>query len=240
MPKQGFQFKQFFIEHAGCAMKVGTDSIMLGSWVEAKSAQRVLDVGTGSGLLAIMIAQQAVDSCLIHGIDIDIQAVEQATKNAQTSPWKMQLSFECTSLQKISGDGKYDLIISNPPYYPINSAANKRHPNNTRVNARQTVALDHITLLTHVLKNLTINGKFYCVLPFDLALGFIDSAESNGLFCIQELQVCPKPQSPVTRVLLAFSTNKAQKITDKIIIYNELGKYSKAYISLCKEYYLNF
>lgn len=240
MSKQGFQFKQFFIEHAGCAMKVGTDSIMLGSWVEAKSAQWILDIGTGSGLLAIMMGQQVAESCRIHGIDIDPQAIEQANKNAENCPWQAQLSFECKPLQKLRGDGKYDVIISNPPYYPINSTANKSLLSSARVNARQTIALDHQTLLKHVLKNLAISGKFYCVLPFDLALGFIDCAESKGLFCVQELQVCPKPQSLVTRVLLAFNTNKAQKVTEKIIIYNELGKYSKAYISLCKEYYLNF
>ncbi|WP_289028339.1 methyltransferase domain-containing protein [uncultured Paraglaciecola sp.] len=240
MEKKGFQFKQFFIEHTHCAMKVGTDSIMLGSWAEPNTSENILDIGTGSGLLAIMLAQKATDNCRIYGIDIDPIAIEQAKLNAKNCPWYQQLLFELRPLQALSSKCSYDLIISNPPYFPINTAANKKQSKNTRVHARQTITLEHQVLLAQVIENLAMDGRFYCVLPFDVALSFIESAQSMGLFCIKELQVSTQPQKLVTRALLAFSLKPAPRMTEKITIYNELGEYSEEYCLLCKDYYLNF
>ncbi|MFT2089623.1 tRNA1(Val) (adenine(37)-N6)-methyltransferase [Paraglaciecola sp. 2405UD69-4] len=240
MVKQGFQFKQFFIEHTHCAMKVGTDSIMLGSWVVPNKPQRILDIGTGSGLLAIMLAQKVSDKCDIYGIDIDEIAIEQARLNGRNSPWYQQLSFEHKPLQELSETHQYDLIISNPPYFTVNSRANKKQSKSTRVNARQTLTLEHQVLLKQVRNNLSLGGIFYCVLPFDLASGFIECAQSMGLFCIKELHVSTKPEKVAIRILLAFSTNITPKVIEKINIYNELGEYSAEYCFLCKDYYLNF
>jgi tRNA1Val (adenine37-N6)-methyltransferase len=221
-------------------MKVGTDSIMLGSWVQTKSAQHILDVGSGSGLLAIMLAQKAQNTCLIDGIDIDVSATAQAESNAKNSPWALQLSFKNSSLQQFPTAIAYDLIVSNPPYFPVNLSANTTHSTKSRINARQTMALDHPTLLKEVTKHLSTSGKFCCVLPFDTAKLFIVDAESVGLYCTQELHVKPNPQSDVTRLLLEFSRTKETKISTKLSIYNHLGSYSEAYIALCKDYYLNF
>jgi tRNA1Val (adenine37-N6)-methyltransferase len=236
----GFQFKQFTIEHDACAMKVGTDSIMLGSWVEPKSVQRILDIGTGSGLLGIMLAQKAQDTCLIDGIDIDAVAISQAQRNAKNCPWAERLSFYHISLQQFSFDNGYDLIVSNPPYFPINVSANKTHYAKSRPNARQTIELDHATLLQEVAKHLSENGKFCCVLPVDVAKVFEVHAKSVGLYCTRELQVQPKHKTHVTRLLLEFSCIKKTKTCAQLSIYNHLGRYSKEYIVLCKDYYLNF
>jgi tRNA1Val (adenine37-N6)-methyltransferase len=221
-------------------MKVGTDSIMLGSWVQTKSAQHILDVGSGSGLLAIMLAQKAQHSCLIDGIDIDFSAITQAKSNAKKCPWTLQLTFKNSSLQQLPTSIAYDLIVSNPPYFSINLSANNTYSTKSRINARQTVELDHPTLLKEVTKHLSTDGKFCCVLPFDTAKVFIVDAESVGLYCIQELHVKPNPQSDVTRLLLEFSRTKETKISTKLSIYNHLGRYSKEYSALCKDYYLNF
>ncbi|MFT5840490.1 MAG: tRNA1Val (adenine37-N6)-methyltransferase [Flavobacteriales bacterium] len=221
-------------------MKVGTDSIMLGSWVQTKSAQHILDVGSGSGLLAIMLAQKAQHNCLIDGIDIDVGAIAQAKSNAKNCPWALQLTFKNSSLQQFPTTIAYDLIVSNPPYFSINLSANQTHSTKSRINARQTVALDHPTLLKEVTKHLSSNGKFCCVLPFDTAKVFIVDAESVGLYCIQDLHVKPNPQSNITRLLLEFSRTKETKISTKLSIYNHLGSYSDEYIALCKDYYLNF
>jgi tRNA1Val (adenine37-N6)-methyltransferase len=221
-------------------MKVGTDSIMLGSWVQTKSAQHILDVGSGSGLLAIMLAQKAQHSCLIDGIDIDFSAITQAKSNAKKCPWTLQLTFKNSSLQQLPTSIAYDLIVSNPPYFSINLSANNTYSTKSRINARQTVELDHPTLLKEVTKHLSTDGKFCCVLPFDTAKVFIVDAESVGLYCIQDLHVKPNPQSNITRLLLEFSRTKETKISTKLSIYNHLGSYSDEYIALCKDYYLNF
>ena len=221
-------------------MKVGTDSIMLGSWVQTNNAQFILDIGTGSGLLGIMLAQKSQDTCLIHGIDIDGAAISQAKDNAKNCPWSKRLTFHNTSLQQFPVGTGYDLIVCNPPYFPVNLSANKTNLVKSRANARQTIELDHPTLLKGVTKHLTSNGLFCCVLPEHVAKIFTMHAESVGLYCTRELQVQPKHHTNVTRLLLEFGCIKKSKISEKLSIHNHLGNYSEEYITLCKNYYLNF
>jgi tRNA1Val (adenine37-N6)-methyltransferase len=221
-------------------MKVGTDSIMLGSWIQTNNAQNILDIGTGSGLLSIMLSQKAQDTCLIDGIDIDATAITQAKSNANNCPWEKQLTFQHISLQQFPSVRDYDLIVSNPPYFPINLRANKIQSVQSRKSARQTIDLDHKTLLQEVMKHLSEYGRFCCVLPIDVAKTFIKSAQEIGLYCTRELQVQPKHQTPVTRLLLEFSRIKTLKISEKLSIYNHLSQYTEEYKKLCKDYYLNF
>lgn len=225
-------------------MKVGTDSIMLGSWVQTNHARRILDIGSGCGLLAIMLAQKTPNNCVINGIDIDINAIAQSKDNAEKCPWGQRLVFKHTSLQEFENGVGYDLIVSNPPYFPINISANNalltKIPTKNRINARQTVELDHLTLSQKVTEHLSDNGQFYCVLPIDIAKSFILHAESQGLFCSRELQVQPKQQTQVTRLLLEFSRIRKIRTVEKLSIYDHLGHYSEEYIALCKNYYLNF
>jgi tRNA1Val (adenine37-N6)-methyltransferase len=236
----GFKFKQFAIEDCACAMKVGTDSIMLGSWIRTKNAQNILDIGTGCGLLSIMLAQKAPETCLIEGIDIDANAITQAKNNANKCPWPERLTFQHISLQQFPIVKVYDLIVCNPPYFPINTHANKTHSLISRKSARQTIDLDHPTLIKELIKHLSESGRFCCVLPVDAAKAFIPSAQKIGLYCTRQLQVQPKHQSSVTRLLLEFNRIDNIKISEKLSIYNELGQYSDEYKALCKDYYLNF
>jgi tRNA1Val (adenine37-N6)-methyltransferase len=236
----GFQFKQFTIEHEACAMKVGTDSIMLGSWVKTNNAQRILDIGTGSGLLVIMLAQKTQDTCLIDGIDIDAAAISQAKDNAKNCPWSERLIFRKISLQNFHTATKYDLIVSNPPYFSLNATANKTCAHKNRVMARQTITLDHKTLLGQVMEKLSDDGRFCCVLPKNVGDLFIKNAELIGLDCTRVMYVKPKPHADITRLLLEFGRHRKPKSTENINIYNQLDKYSTEYIALCKDYYLNF
>jgi len=225
-------------------MKVGTDSVMLGSWVQPKNAQRILDIGTGSGLLSIMLAQKTQASCIIDGLDIDAAAISQAKGNAKNCSWAQRLAFHHISLQHFICSDRYDLIICNPPYFPIDISANKTCgstlASKNRLNARQTIELDHPTLLQAVTSHLSINGRFCCVLPVDVAKIFIMNAESVGLYCSRELQVQSKHNTNVTRLLLEFNRAKKAKISESLSIYDHLGGYSKEYIVLCKDYYFNF
>lgn len=236
----GFKFKQFTIEHDACAMKVGTDSILLGSWVQPNRTQRILDVGTGSGLLSIMLAQKSLNTCLIEGIDIDAAAILQAKGNAKTCPWSKRLAFQHTALQQFSNNEVYELIISNPPYFSINHSANNELSVKNRLYARQTVELDHPTLLKDVSRRLSVDGQFCCVLPADIATELILDAEKLGLYCVKELQVRSKPQADVTRLLLEFNLTNKNKVSENLSIHNLSGSYSKEYIALCKDYYVNF
>lgn len=236
----GFQFKQFYIEHASSAMKVGTDSIMLGSWVDVVGAQNILDIGAGSGLLAIMLAQKTSEDCQILGIDIDAAATQQAIKNAEQSPWSKQLFFESISIQNLCSDNAFDLIISNPPYFPINHASNLINTQNMRINARQTAELTHLVLLENIDKHLSEDGRFFCVLPDESLLRFIEFSESLGLYCTQHLRVQAQPKGKVIRHLLSFRRVKTSTQFSDITIYGEKEKYSTEYRELCKEYYQNF
>lgn len=236
----GFKFKQFTIEDYACAMKVGTDSLMLGSWIQAKDAQRILDIGTGCGLLAIMLAQKSQTTCLIDAIDINEAAISQAKDNAKNCPWETQFSFQNIDLQTFSSATAYDLIVSNPPYFPVNLSANKTQSAKNRLDARQTLVLDHPTLLRTVSTLLSPDGKFCCVLPSDIAIFFTKEAESVGLYCTRELRVQPKPSSSVTRLLLEFSATKTNKTSETLSIYSHLNQYTEEYKKLCKDYYLNF
>ena len=236
----GFQFKQFTIEHDACAMKVGTDSIMFGSWIQTKSAKRILDIGTGSGLLGIMLAQKVQSTCLISGIDIDAAAISQAKDNAKNCPWAKQLTFQKISLQDFHAAKKYDLIVSNPPYFPLNTTANKTCAHQNRLTARQTITLDHKTLLEQVTKNLADNGRFCCVLPKDIGDLFVKHAKLVGLDCTRTMHVRPKPHADIARLLLEFTRGGKTQIYENIHIFNQFDKYSAEYIALCKDYYLNF
>lgn len=253
LPKQvlikpsGFQFKQFYVDHSQCAMKVGTDSILLGSWVATNDSQQILDIGTGSGILALMLAQKSAVSSQILGIDIDLSAVTQAKMNGQNSPWPDKISFANTSLQDLKNQGHlnqlFDLIVSNPPYFAVNPTANKQNlatNNQQRMQARQTTTLDHIDLLKSVNVHLSEKGGFYCVLPVDIGEDFIKDAWTLGLYCNQQLKISSITSGKVTRLLLKFSRYQSKEEIKHLTIYSKHKHYSDDYINLCKDFYLRF
>ncbi|MFQ3218621.1 MAG: tRNA1Val (adenine37-N6)-methyltransferase [Paraglaciecola sp.] len=239
MSSKGFQFKQFFIAHHSCAMKVGTDSIMLGSWVNPGNARTILDIGTGSGLLAIMLAQKTQPYCTISGLDIDSHAIEQARGNAQNCPWTTRLHFIHCPLQTWQSQGEFDLVVANPPYF--NSQKKNQDPSaQRRLVARQTLSLSHQQLIERVATILSSHGHFYCVLPVQNALKLIEYAQTYGLFCTRLLIVKARPNSEAIRYLMAFSRQICERHIEYLTIYSHDQNYSPAYKALCQGYYLNF
>ena len=216
-------------------MKVGIDGVLLGAWADVSKAKHVLDVGTGSGLIALMLAQQC--DAEILGIDIEPNAVIQATENVNDSPWKERIEIVQTSLQNLASNSveKYDLIVSNPPYF-VDSLKN---PDDQRTLARHTDTLSHVELLQNSNLLLSPQGKLAVILPLNQGLKMIETAEKENLFCNKITYVYPKPNADIKRVLLEFSREmKAQQIESIVIETSQRHEYSSEFSALLKDFYL--
>ena len=225
-------------------MKVGTDGVLLGAWcpIAVDSLQlivnsrkhkkfRVLDIGTGSGLIALMLAQRtcAVDSLQwtvgIDAIDVDEGAVEQATYNFEQSPWAEQLHAYQSSLQEWHSETKYDLIVSNPPYFQ----ASLKNPD----------TLSYTALIQHASRLLQEDGTLALVLPFEAKESIVALAEAHALYPTQITHVHSKPGKPAKRLLIAFSPiTHGEYATHTFYIESEDSPRSEEYKALTKEFYL--
>lgn len=264
----GFQFKQFFVRHDRCAMKVGTDGVLLGCWSGYDAAAagsptiplryhyaRCLDIGTGSGLIALMLAQRFPDA-LIDAIDIDKAAVEQAAENFAASPWSDRLhafharlqewqSHSVPSLEGRVREGFYSLIVSNPPYFQ-NSLKN---PDKGRQTARHTDTLSFSELIHHSTRLLSENGILALILPAEAESEVCELAQAEGLSLTRITRVYSKESKPARRVLLAFEKSKSRNtdistsrntapVEDTLVLEDEKGGRSAAYRELTKDFYL--
>ena len=222
-----FKFKQFTIWHEKCAMKVGTDGVLLGVW--APSGSRILDVGTGSGLIARMLMQRCPEA-EVEGIDIDEAAVAQAKENgvrafqARLQDWKSDIG-DC-----------YDLIVSNPPYFQ-NSLKN---PDRGRELARHTDSLGYEELIAHSARLLKEEGQLALILPAEAEEEIRNLAARYSLFPTHITRVYSKETKPARRVILAFSRKNSivGLIEDSLVLEDEKGGRSAAYSKLCEEFYL--
>lgn len=237
MSNQTFAFKQFKIVQDKCAMKVGTDAVLLGSWVNASNAKTILDIGTGTGIIALMLAQKS--PARIDAIDIDLNAFIQATENVNDCSWKDRIEVHHISLQQFAkeSDHKYDLIVSNPPYFIDSSKASEE----SRTNARHTDQLPFKDLLDGVLKLLNPNGKFYVILPTKESELFREDAEKNKLFLTKVTRVITRTDKPEKRLLMRFEFIQRAFSEDSITIEkDERHSYTDEYKELTKDYYLAF
>jgi tRNA1Val (adenine37-N6)-methyltransferase len=237
MAHQEFVFKQFKIKQDKCAMKVGTDAVLLGSWVNTSNANSILDIGTGTGIIALMLAQRS--NATIDAIDIDLNAFIQAKENVEACKWKEHIRVYHISLQQFAmqADKKYDLIVSNPPYFIDSSKASEE----SRSNARHTDQLPYDDLLKGVLALLDPNGKFYVILPTKESEQFRDLAEQNKLFLTKLTRVITRTDKPEKRWLMRFEFTRKTFSEDSITIEeDERHSYTEEYKELTKEYYLAF
>ena len=233
MPKPYFSFKQFTIHHDRCAMKVGTDGVLLGAWTNLENANRILDVGTGTGLIALMLAQRTIHA-RITAIDIDVDAVGQAQENVQASSWKDRVEVALQDVCSYASDGLFDIIVSNPPYF-INSL---KCPDGQRTTARHTDSLDVNRLIEKVTEILAPEGRFSLILPADQTDELLRIAEENGLYPSRLTRVITRPGLPPKRVLVEF--RKAPQSCEETELVVELDRhvYSEDYIALTKDFYL--
>lgn len=237
MPHSSFAFKQFTINQDKCAMKVGTDAVLLGAWVNASQSTTILDIGTGTGVIAIMLAQKSNGH--IDAIDIDVKAYEQALENVKACPWHDRIAVHHKAFQKFAPvpNKKYDLIVSNPPYF-IDST---KTPEEARTFARHTDMLGFEELLAGTLNLLSSEGAFYLILPSKEGEIFRDIAEEKELYLTKLLRVRPKLDKQDKRYLMKFE-KKRKSFSESLITieHEEHHSYTDEYKELTKDYYLAF
>jgi tRNA1Val (adenine37-N6)-methyltransferase len=236
MPSSQFKFKRFEIHQDRCAMKVGTDGVILGAWINpGRKINRILDIGTGTGLLALMMAQKS--GAMIDAIDIDASSITQAEENFRISPWSPRLRAIHSSLQEFSRHSceKYDLIVSNPPYF--NNAF--KASDQLRALARHTdESLSFEELIEGVVKLLSKKGIFYLILPYKEGSLFENMASAKGLFAFLMVKVLTRKGKPPKRWLMAFSFLRKKKKTGEIVIQDDDGAFSNEYRKLTGDFYL--
>lgn len=236
MQKGQFDFKQFTIRHDRCAMKVGTDGVLLGAWTEVgQGAARILDIGTGSGLIAIMLAQKC--EAEITGVDIDADAVSQARENGAQTPWSQRLHFLQTDVLEYTPACRYDLIVCNPPFFENDLQSSDRKRNA----ARHSESLPFVRLIDKVRELLVPDGRFNVILPALTAEAFAQTAWERGLNLCGKCAIYTKPGLPPKRILLGLK-NGASNYPDtaSLYIYNKVGEYTEEYRRLTGNYYLRF
>ncbi len=236
MANSYFNFKQFTIFQDRCAFKVGTDGVLLGACAVVEGRKRILDIGTGTGLIALMIAQKS--DAEINAIEPDRDSFVQALENVNLSKWKSRINVENCRLQDyFPGKIKFDLVVTNPPYF-IDSLKN---PDPPRSIARHNVSLTHSDILAGTDRILEKEGLLQLVLPYDEGNIFIAEAQEYGFYCNNILKIRPTPSSEIRRLILCFSRKKLKPTEQFLTI--EKGKrhdFTNDYVSLTKDFYLNF
>ena len=233
MPNPYFAFKQFTVRHDRCAMKVGTDGVLLGAWTDLSHSRRILDIGTGTGLIALMLAQRCMDA-RITAIDLDSAAVEQAQENIQASPWKDRIEALQQDICTYPPNGTFDTIVSNPPYF-IDSL---KCPDGQRNTARHTDTLDADRLIGKVSELLTSDGRFSIILPAEQTEDLIRVAGEKGLHPSRQTWVITRPGLSPKRILMEFRKIPVTLQPDELVIELERHVYSEEYIALTQEFYL--
>jgi tRNA1Val (adenine37-N6)-methyltransferase len=238
MSNDSFEFKKFKIKQDKCAMRVSTDAVLLGAWVTPNGSKNILDIGTGTGVIALMLAQKS--DAAILAIDIDKESTEQARLNVAESIYNQKVRVLHSSFQdlvKIS-DQKFNLIVTNPPYF-IDSLKNTSE---TRSTARHTDSLSFEDLLNGVKKLLDVKGKFCLILPKNEAILFREMAQSKGLYLSKLLRIRTRlEKDSEKRHLMQFEFKESEFSESTLVIEEDSHRnYTEEYKQLTKDYYIHF
>ncbi len=231
-----FTFKQFRVLHRKSIMKVGTDGVLLGAYVDCGNAERILDIGTGTGLLCLMLAQKC-EAKIIRGIDINAEAVEIAKFNVEQSPWADRINIFHSSVQDFVPAEKYDLIVSNPPFYTTDVVA----PDKGRALARHDLSLNVSELVASVDRLLSQDGRCCVIYPTEQCQLFENEALKYGLYALRRLYVSSRPDVSPIRTIVELSRKQCETECDSLYIENGARHdFSDKYKSLTRDYYLKF
>lgn len=245
MPSPNFCFKQFEIYHDKCAMKVGMDGVTLGAWASLSESAKtsdaqILDVGTGSGLIALMLAQK-YPSAHIDAIEIDASAAEQARENVRRSPWPKQVCVYEASFPEIL-DAKdfpkpaagYHLIVSNPPFFK----GELRPSDEARNLARHVGSLDFRRLTKGAASCLHPEGLFSVIIPYEAFDFFDECAYEAGLYLCRSCALVPVEGRAPKRILLSYGARRGQVEKQSLVVRNQDSSYTAEYHRLTKDFYL--
>lgn len=231
-----FRFKEFEVNQEGCAMKINTDGVLLGAIVHADNPVHILDIGTGTGVIAMMLAQRFHEACL-HAVEIDKDAFTLSISNFQNSPYSTRVEAFLGSFEDLHISVKYDLIVSNPPFY-TNSLPNA---DERKKLARHTDVVFFDKLLDFAHQNLADHGQLSLILPVDLAVYVIERSENLGLYLSKSISIKSFADSPVIRNIITLTKSKVDNtVKEDFVIYQKKGVYSTAYRTLLKPYFLAF
>ncbi len=229
-----FHFKHFSLYHHRSTMKVGTDAILLGCWTEVKPSDVVLDIGTGCGLLPLMLSQKGVAQ--VDAVDIDAASVGEATVNFKASQWRDQLKAICMDIVDFQTDKKYDLIVSNPPFFNRFSKCDSERKSRARHN---DMSLSYEMLCTVVSRLLKPDGRFAVVLPVSVSAEFLKVAEHSGLFLHKRLNIIPLEGKDSNRVNLELGYGKAAEVQEaNFTIRDKDNLFTPQYTEFLKDFYL--
>ena len=234
MSDSTFRFRQFTVHQDKCAMKVGTDAVLLGSWVDPNYSRRILDIGTGTGLIALMLAQKSTAE--IDAVDIDESAYQQAKENFNLSEWRDRIHVFHQSFQEFSEKSKmkYDLVVSNPPYFHHASKPCEE----ARLNARHNAQLSFDSLICGVKKILSDDGRFCVILPSKEGMEFLDLCQRTNLFCHEIIRVKTKAEKIEKRLMMKFGFDLCLTTHHEIIIQEEDSSFTSEYMEMTREYFI--
>jgi tRNA1Val (adenine37-N6)-methyltransferase len=236
MANSYFSFKQFTIYQDNSAFKVGTDGVLLGATADVTGVSKVLDIGTGTGLIAIMLAQRC--NAEISAIEPDRDSFIQTCSNVHLCKWSSRIRVEHTTLQNFFPEtGKFDLIVANPPFF----TGSLKNPDTRKSTARHTDTLSSETLLDGVTRLLEEGGKFQLILPYIEGNIFITDAQKFGLHCYNILKIKPLHTAEIRRLILSFSRERL-KVAEKFLTieHGRRHEFTEEYINITKDFYLKF
>ena len=233
-PNTHFSFKQFTIHQDRTAMKVTTDACILGAYTSVQNAKKILDIGTGTGLLALMIAQRA--KAQIDCVEIEAVAYHQAVHNVENSIFKEKITIHHIDIQSFTSEGFYDLVVSNPPFFQNHLKAETE----ARTNALHTDTLSFEDLLSSVIRLLSSTGTFVVLLPAYESSVLEKMANQLGLFANKKLSIHHRKGSKILRIITTFGFRKTEIQSEQLFIKNSDESYTTDFQELLREYYLIF
>jgi tRNA1Val (adenine37-N6)-methyltransferase len=227
---KSFKFKRFEIQQSADVFRVGTDGVLLGALANIDVAENVLEIGTGTGLISLMLSQRNVSADFL-GIDINQEAVHLTKLNFENSPFNVRLKNILQDFKTFETDEKFDLIISNPPYFETSDSVKDKI-------ARQTVELNFRQLISKSANLLSENGIFSVVIPFEAGEDFIEISKESQLFLNRKVNVYGIENSKIKRLILEFSLNESELHESDFIIEKSPREYSDQYLELTKEFHV--
>lgn len=230
-----FKFKQFEVDQSYCAMKINTDGVLLAALVESENPKRILDIGTGTGVLALMMAQR-FPLAKVEAVEIDGLASATAGRNFQNSVFSRQLSVHNIAIEQFCSDKKFDLIISNPPFF-VNDLKNAEEKKGIARHASEQFFEDLIVKVNSIL---TDDGKFWFVLPVKQAELVIEDAKQLGMYPAKIIQLHSDVSKPVFRCVVNLNRSKAETLIEDFYIYESEKIYTQAYKDLLKDFFLGY